>query len=85
MKAVIIIEGQISGNQTLNGAISGGFWTKTNFYGYKVEFKTKKEAKQALWQAYEHLRREDPEFAKFGIKYSKSGFLKYDASTATIR
>ena len=45
--------------------------------------KAKKEAKQALWNAYKFLKLQEPEF-KAGIQYNKHGSLNYDASKAQI-
>jgi hypothetical protein len=83
MQTSIYISGQISGNLTLMNAIKTfDSETKKEFNNYKIIFKTKKEAKKALWAAYQYLRCNEPEFN--GINYSKHGSMRYDASTATI-
>lgn len=81
----ISITGQINGNNTLCRAIqtNNSITTRNQFYGYNITFKTKKEAKQALWNAYKFLKLQEPEF-KPGIQYSKHGSLNYDASKAQI-
>lgn len=84
MKTIIQITGQLSGNMILKNAIReyDDQVTKLTFYGYNVTFRTKKEAKKALWEAYRHLKREEPDYR--GIRYSKYGALSYDASQAII-
>lgn len=85
MLTKILIEGQISGNFTLARSLSS-FSTiteKTSFNGFRIVFKTKKEARKALWEAFKYLRNNEPEF-KRGISYSKYGLLRYDASSAKI-
>ena len=86
MKTSIEISGQISGNRTLLNAIpSDGNSTKSlPFYGYVVTFKTKKEAKKALWEAYKSLRQDKEDAEKSMLSYSKTGSLSYDASKAKI-
>ena len=85
MITTINITGQINGNSTLCRAIQthNSVTTRNNFYGYTITFKTKREAKKALWDAYKFLRLKEPEF-KSGFQYSKYGSLKYDASSAQI-
>jgi len=85
MQTSIFIGGQISGNNRLANAIQTHDSVRMNapFYGYEIMFRTKKEAKKAFWLAYKYLVREEPEF-KGAIKYSKDGFLTYDASSAKI-
>ena len=86
MTTSIEISGQISGNSTLANSIStfDSEMKRTMFNGYKITFKTKAAAKKALWEAFKYLRKEEPDFAKGGIHYSKYGSLRYDASTAKI-
>ncbi len=86
MKTTIVIKGQISGNFRLLSAIqtSGSESHQTNFNGFKIVFRTKKEAKKALWEGFKYLKNEEPDFARGGILYSKYGTLRYDASCATI-
>lgn len=87
MQTTILVTGQPSGNITLSGAIQTYESEKIKgmFYGYKIIFPTKAKAKKAMWEAYKYLRRNEPEFAKTGISYSKHGYLKYDASQAIIQ
>lgn len=86
MKTTITITGQISGNHALANSIAtlDSETKRIMFNGYQITFSTKAAAKKALWQAYKYLRLQEPEFAKFGISYSKYGTLQYDASTAKI-
>ena len=85
MQTTITITGQISGNLRLLSAIQtfDSEVKKTIFYGYQITFRTKKQAKKALWDAYKWMRNEEPVF-KHGITYGKSGYLSYDASKAKI-
>jgi hypothetical protein len=84
MKTTIAISGQINGNFTLLRKIQiiDCDVNKTMFNGFRIEFKTKKEAKKALWEAYKELR------SDFDTKNSTSYFagwkLIYDASKAEI-
>lgn len=85
MKCSIIITGQISGNFTLKRAIGGYFEEKrTMFNGFELFFKTKKEAKKELWEAYKFLRSDKTDAQNSRLSYSKYGTLSYDASTAKI-
>lgn len=83
MKAQITISGQINGNFTLKGAISGAEEVKKgSFNSFILVFKTKKEAKKALWEAYKSIRKEDP--TDSGLRYSPGYALSYDASRAVL-
>lgn len=87
MRTTIIVSGQISGNIRLLNAIVTYECTRRDigFNNYAIDFPTKKAAKKALWDAFKSLRAAEPEFAKGGIWYSKSGSLSYDASRAEIK
>lgn len=83
MKTEIRISGQINGNFTLKGAISGAQDVRsTMFNGFVLAFNTKKEAKKALWDAYKSIKREDPTDAH--LSYIPGNFLTYDASKAVL-
>jgi hypothetical protein len=82
MKATIEISGQINGNSTLKGAIDCYDVEKTMFYGYRLNFNTKKEAKKALWGAYKFLRSDSEK--RHCLRYSGGTALYYDASKAII-
>lgn len=86
MKTVINISGQISGNTRLANAIHAYDMQqeRTMFNGYRMTFATKAAAKKALWDAYKRLRAAEPEFSG-GIKYSRFGTLRYDASQAILQ
>jgi len=86
MQTEIRVRGQISGNAKLCRAIqiNNCEVRNINFNGYCLTFPTKKAAKKALWDAYNKLRSEEPEFAKGGISYGKYGILSYDASRAEL-
>lgn len=85
METIIIIEGQPNGNSRLVRAISTYESVKKDigFNHYALVFKTKKEAKKALWEGWKYLKRNEPEFVRKD-DYSKHGFLRYDASSARI-
>jgi len=82
MKTYIEVTGQFAGNIKLSTAIQtfDSEMQKLPFNGYKITFKTKKEAKKALWDAYKWMKANDYN----PLKYKKSGSLSYDASRATI-
>lgn len=86
MKATITIKGQVNGNFKIRTAIIGGTNIETNGGDYEIEFNTKKEAVQALNQAYKQLYKDDVIFAKNhgGMTKGKNLFY-YDASIAYIR
>lgn len=86
METAIFITGQISGNRTILNSIDafGSAISNLPFYGYKIEFGTKKEAKKALWEAYKTLRSDKEDAQKSRLTYSKNGWLDYDASCAKI-
>ena len=81
MKTKIIITGQINGNTTLMNAIECDEPARRGmFYSYVYEFKTKKEARKALWNAYKYLRSD----GYTSLRYSPKRCLNYDASYARI-
>lgn len=86
MQTSIFITGQISGNRILLNAIPSDANSTSNlqFNGYKVTFKTKAEAKKALWEAFKTLRADKEDAQKSRLSYSKHGYIDYDASTAKI-
>ena len=87
MKTSITISGQISGNFTLLNAISTSEseTKKLQFNNYEIIFQTKKQAVKALSNAFQQLKSDELEYYKEGgINYSRSSFLEYDASTATL-
>ena len=86
METKIVINGQINGNHRLHNAIctSKSRTETAAFYGYRIYFKTKKEAKKALWDAYKYMRAEEPEYAKRGITYLPGEALYYDGSKAEL-
>lgn len=84
MKTEIIITGQISGNFTLRSAIYYDECTSLPFSGFCLKFKTKKDAKKALWEAFKLLRSDREDAKNSRLSYSKNGSLRYDASRATL-
>jgi len=84
MQTTILITGQIGGNGHLKSAISTAECevSRRPNGGYELTFKTKKEAKKALWEGFKKLRSEEPQYQ--GLNYSKYGSLAYDASRAEI-
>jgi len=83
MKTYIFINGQTNGNFKLKTAINGGILKKlgNNFY---IQFKTKKEAKKALKEAFKTLKNDEIDFYNDGGIYTYNDALCYDASTAKI-
>ena len=88
MYTAISITGQISGNFTLLSAIGHGYKKKdTQFNGFEVKFRTKKEAITAIREAYNSLVQDEPERKGklSGIRVNKNRTeLYYDASKAII-
>jgi hypothetical protein len=90
MKAKIVIYGQIMGNRMLLSACQPTEHPcefevkKRDFNGYEIIFATKKDAINALSEAYQHLKsdREDWE-ASIG-SYQRADSISYDASRAVI-
>ena len=87
MKTTIEITGQISGNYRLLNALNTyqAEYNKLPFYGHKLTFATRKEARKALWDGYRYLVAQEPEFAKGGIRYGAKRCIYYDASRAVIQ
>ena len=86
MTTSITITGQISGNFKLLNAISTYDSIKKDigFNNYQLIFKTKAEAKKALWEGWKYLKRNEPEFVRKDDYSAKNGSLNYDASRAKI-
>ena len=89
MKTSIVISGQIHGNFTLRNALVRNSMEekRTMFNGFELVFETKKEAVQAIRQAYNDLVADEPHMKNSiaGISADRARtFLRYDASTASI-
>jgi len=86
MRTIIIITGGISGNYILRNKIRtiNSKEEKARFNGFKIIFNTKKEAVKTLSDAYQSLRAEEPDYAKYGILYTRGCSLSYDQSEAVI-
>jgi hypothetical protein len=82
MKCTIEITGQMGGNYTLGRAI-GGQQSNGMFHAIICRFDTKKEAYEALKEAYKTLKRQEPEFVGRHL-YGAKSHLRYDASIAKI-
>lgn len=84
MRTTILITGGINGNSHLKTAIqtSSSELRRRANGGYELAFKTKKEAKKALWEAYKKLRSEEPKLTH--LRYFAGYSLSYDASRAEI-
>lgn len=86
MLTKITITGQISGNFTLHSfcnTYDAIVCKEGMFCSFHIYFKTKKEAKRALWSAFKDLRSDD--MAKRSTRYNPyAGTLHYDASVAKI-
>ena len=85
MKTTIEITGQISGNHALLSALNNydADYKKLPFYGHSLTFRTRKDARKALWDGYRYLLANEPEF-RHGISYCAKHSLSYDASKARI-
>lgn len=83
MKTSISITGQLNGNFTLLRAIKtyDCIEEETGFGNFALHFKTKKEAKKALWEGYKYIRND---YNGTSLRYRNSGELYYDASSAKI-
>lgn len=86
MKAIININGQISGNFKLVNAISTHDSIKKDigFNNFQLIFRTKREAKKALSEGFKYLKRNEPEYVRKDDYSAKNGTLYYDASSAKI-
>ena len=87
MTTSIFITGQISGNFKLLNAIYTYESEKRGigFNNYQLIFKTKKEAKKALWDGFNYLKRNEPDFVRHDDYSAKHGTISYDASRAEIK
>ena len=90
MKAFVEITGQVNGNALLKNRIQvgdGSIETKPTMNGYRIYFKTIKQAKAALRNAYNTLVRDEPQMkGKIGgiTIYRDNESLMYDASSAVM-
>jgi len=85
MKTQISITGQPAGNLRLRLHVGGAEKIEQSFCNYVLFFRTKKEAKKALWTAYKNLKELEPDFYRDGwIRYFPGRMLIYDASSAKI-
>lgn len=86
MKTLIIISGQVAGNHRLHQHLHrDAERVERSYQDFRVTFRTKAQAKHALWQAYKNLRELEPDFHREGgITYLPGRKLIYDASTAYI-
>lgn len=86
MKTTITITGQPSGNRTLLHAIqTSDSEVEESFNNFVITFGSKKEAKEAISNAYESLVHEEPDFAEDGISFNEHlSKLWYDASVACL-
>jgi len=89
MKTQIYISGQVGSAFTLYSKINSSvkfaddFEVRKDFFNYRLIFKTKKLAVDALAGAYQRLRR-DGEFNYTFDSYMRGEYLKYDAGKAEI-
>lgn len=86
MKAQIRITGQISGNFRLKNACMtmDCELSKLMFNGFKLVFRTMKEARQAMKDGYKFLKQEEPDFYHEGGISLYNDQLMYDASMAKL-
>jgi len=86
MKTQISITGQPAGNLRLRLHVGKeAEKIEQSFCNYTLFFRTKKEAKKALWTAYKNLKELEPDFYRDGgIRYFPGRVLRYDASSAKI-
>ena len=87
MKVKIVITGQIGGNFKLLSKLNNGNYREGMFNSKHIYFDTKKEAKQAIKEAYKSLCEDEPQMKGFigGIQKNKDNTaLYYDASKAEI-
>ena len=87
MKTQISITGQPAGNLRLRLHVGEeAEKIEQSFCNYTLFFRTKKEAKKAIYEAYKNLRELEPDFSKEGgISYIPGRILLYDASSAKIQ
>lgn len=79
MKTTVEISGQIMGNGKLARYVQLD-WHKTMFYGYRADCSTKKEARNAIKDAYKEMKNDG--FEVQTNKYHEA--LHYDASICKI-
>lgn len=85
MKTEIIITGQPQGNYTLKSALNSvNCEVKKHFQDYTIIFNTKKEAKEALKNAFIQLKNEEYDYYRDGGIDLYNDTLTYDASRAYI-
>lgn len=86
MTTSVIITGQISSIFAIRNKMGGGFEeTNLPFNGKKLTYKTKKEAVQAIREAYQDLKFEEPDLRWPQLAASTNrDSLRYDAGTAQI-
>ena len=90
MKAFVEITGQVNGNALLRNRIQNADGVTENnqtMNGYRIYFKTIKQAKQALKQAYKTLIWDEPQMKgkMGGVDLIMGGEgLMYDASSAVM-
>ena len=84
MQTTIVITGQISGNRTLLNAIPHQTVRNLPFYGYAIDFNTKKEATEALSNARIALKEDKEDWDSAQGSYVRGVRLNWDASKAKI-
>ena len=85
MRTKINITGSQQGNNALYNALptAGAQVTQSDNFNFIIEYKTKREAQQALIQALFSLREQDPETDYLRLNTRKT-ILWYDTSLASI-
>jgi hypothetical protein len=78
------------GNFTLKSAIQSHDCITHNlmFNNFQIDFPTKKDARKALWDGYNYLKRtlDEPMVGCMsGLRYSRQHSLSWDASRAIIK
>ena len=86
MRTQIRISGQVAGNNRLHLHINRDAEKCERFFqDFILTFRTKKEVKKALWNAFRNLKSLERDFYKEGgISYKPGYGLRYDASYAKI-
>ena len=86
MKTNIRISGQLAGNNRLHLHLQrNADGCECFFHDFILKFRTKKQARQALRQAFKNLKSLEPDFYRDGgISYKPVNGLWYDASSAKI-
>ncbi|HYW34806.1 MAG TPA: hypothetical protein VE868_05300 [Balneolaceae bacterium] len=89
MKTQIYISGQVGSAFTLYSKINSSvkfaddFEVRKDFFNYRLIFKTKKLAVDAMAGAYQRLKR-DEMFSNEHDSYRRGEYLSYDAGKAEI-